>query len=332
MSKIISPKTIALTFGVLVIIFLAAFYISAWTEPSGTPPTSNASTTINVSANPQIKEGALQVNGFKNVGTTDVSGNKIINLAEPTANSDAATKGYVDAKLGGSGGGGGGLDFYQTPGTYNGANADTACVSGYHMCLLDEQTGRSYNTSLGADGNLDNASWVDTNSNIFSVIGVGSCTADYRADCGNWTVGQPNTIACGTQYFTASGRTAAINNNSYSSIPYGTYTYGYGMCSGAAPVLCCENNNSEIGAEQAATSFSNAATYCRNLGGSWHLPSVEELNYYAGLSGASGNYLWTSTKGASNNAVSVVILNPYFMSDGTPGGSYAQTLNFRCVR
>jgi hypothetical protein len=329
MPKIISPKIIALTFGVLVIVFLAAFYISAWTEPTGAPPTSNASTTINVSANPQIKEGALQVNGFKNIGTTDVSGNKIINLAEPTANADAATKGYVDAKLGGSGGGGGGLDFYQTTGTYDGAHASTACTAGYHMCLMGEQVGRSYNQTLGPGDNLENASWVDTNSNVLSIIGYGMCTPDYRADCGNWTSNTATGYCGGWGPYSYSGRTVSISDTSPSVVgPDVIYYYGYGMCTGLAPVLCCENNSPQLGVELGPYSFFNAVNYCRNQGGNWHLPSAEELANYVGAS-TSINPLLTSTP------ISTTAYLTIKLSDGLMGTNYPASYNtsyFRCVR
>ena len=63
MNKIISPKIIALTFGILIICFVFVFYAVAWQEPGSTPPTGNAPTPLNVSATAQTKEGNLTING-----------------------------------------------------------------------------------------------------------------------------------------------------------------------------------------------------------------------------------------------------------------------------
>lgn len=59
LNKTISPKLIALTFGVLTISFLAVFYIFAWTEPSLAPPGGNVATPINVGSASQTKTGNL---------------------------------------------------------------------------------------------------------------------------------------------------------------------------------------------------------------------------------------------------------------------------------
>jgi len=59
MSKQISPKIIALTFGVLVVSFLTAFYTIAWTEPSQAPPAGNVSAPLNTGNIGQTKQGWL---------------------------------------------------------------------------------------------------------------------------------------------------------------------------------------------------------------------------------------------------------------------------------
>ena len=61
MRKQISPKTIALTFGILVISFLAAFYVVAWQEPSEAPPLGNVSAPLNTGPTAQTKAGALAI-------------------------------------------------------------------------------------------------------------------------------------------------------------------------------------------------------------------------------------------------------------------------------
>ncbi|MBI5306555.1 hypothetical protein HZB04_03150 [Candidatus Wolfebacteria bacterium] len=73
----------------------------AWNSPNNNPPNStNQTLYINSSGNIGIgtttpTAGKLVVNG-----TIDVSNNKITSLSTPTASTDAATKGYVDAAAG----------------------------------------------------------------------------------------------------------------------------------------------------------------------------------------------------------------------------------------
>jgi len=77
MLKTISPKAIALTFGILVLTFLAGFYIFAWTEPGlgVIPPNDNVPSPLNTGSTAQTKTGALTVNGV----LTTLS-NMIVNL------------------------------------------------------------------------------------------------------------------------------------------------------------------------------------------------------------------------------------------------------------
>jgi hypothetical protein len=118
--------------GVLVMSILVGYFIYGWTEPSQSPPQGNVPAPLNVSLNPQAKEGSLLIAtnpsiltapnptglivqyGNVGIGTTtptdkltisggnlNLSGNRITNVATPIDNSDAATKGYVDAQGGG---------------------------------------------------------------------------------------------------------------------------------------------------------------------------------------------------------------------------------------
>ena len=64
MNKPISPKIVALTFGVLVVVFAVAFYVVAWTEPTEAPPEGNVPTPINTGPEPQTKEGSLKLGGY----------------------------------------------------------------------------------------------------------------------------------------------------------------------------------------------------------------------------------------------------------------------------
>lgn len=62
MPQKISARAIFLTFGVLAVSFLAAFYSLAWTEPSQTPPAGNVPAPINVGSVGQSKAGNLMLN------------------------------------------------------------------------------------------------------------------------------------------------------------------------------------------------------------------------------------------------------------------------------
>lgn len=62
MNKIASPKIIALIFGILVLTFLAVFYVVAWQEPSEAPPGGNVSAPLNTGATGQSKAGGLILN------------------------------------------------------------------------------------------------------------------------------------------------------------------------------------------------------------------------------------------------------------------------------
>ncbi|MDD5144633.1 MAG: hypothetical protein PHW72_00650 [Candidatus Pacebacteria bacterium] len=62
MQKTISPKLVALTFGVLVILFSISFYIFAWQEPASNPPADNIATPLNSGPEGQEKEGGLILN------------------------------------------------------------------------------------------------------------------------------------------------------------------------------------------------------------------------------------------------------------------------------
>ncbi|MDD5144635.1 MAG: hypothetical protein PHW72_00660 [Candidatus Pacebacteria bacterium] len=62
MRKPISPKIIALSFGVFVISFLAVFYVVAWQEPTQAPPSGNTYAPLNVGPETQTKAGSLIIN------------------------------------------------------------------------------------------------------------------------------------------------------------------------------------------------------------------------------------------------------------------------------
>ena len=61
-NQIVSPKVIALVFGVLVISFAVAFYVVAWQEPSQAPPGGNVAAPLNTGSAGQSKAGGLILN------------------------------------------------------------------------------------------------------------------------------------------------------------------------------------------------------------------------------------------------------------------------------
>jgi hypothetical protein len=105
---------------------------------------------------------------------------KVTNMAEPTANSDAATKAYVDAAVAPK-------QYYVTTTVGNAPTALTACAAGYHFATLPEifnMTLLKYNTTLGAtqvdSGNgppAGLAGWIRTgySSNTSNTPGNGNC-------------------------------------------------------------------------------------------------------------------------------------------------------------
>ncbi len=55
---------------ILALLFILAFAVYGWTEPGSAPPGGNVDAPVNVGSVSQIKSGALQVNGFRNLGST----------------------------------------------------------------------------------------------------------------------------------------------------------------------------------------------------------------------------------------------------------------------
>jgi len=62
LKKQVSSKTVALVFGIIVICFAVAVYVSAWEEPGSAPPTGNVPTPLNISSEAQAKAGGLLLN------------------------------------------------------------------------------------------------------------------------------------------------------------------------------------------------------------------------------------------------------------------------------
>lgn len=94
MKKTISPKTIALTFSILVLTFLVSFYVIAWTEPTLPPPDGNVPAPLNTSNVGQSKEGGLILNtGGAVDGLRITSGNLCFGLGNDCKDSWASIGG-----------------------------------------------------------------------------------------------------------------------------------------------------------------------------------------------------------------------------------------------
>ncbi|MCX6738300.1 MAG: hypothetical protein NTY11_02710, partial [Candidatus Parcubacteria bacterium] len=127
----ISPKVISLSFAVIVMLFVTAFYIFAWTEPTTAPPGGNVAVPINTGSDSQFKTGKL---GASTTGidasyglTVGSSGIKATGVSyfESSADSQLTLKG-TDSWAG--------LTFSDVAGTdyiwYNGANSTFAIGGG----------------------------------------------------------------------------------------------------------------------------------------------------------------------------------------------------------
>jgi hypothetical protein len=98
LKKQISPKIVALVFGIIVICFAVAVYVSAWTEPSTAPPGSNVAAPLNTSGTGQSKAGGLILNtGGAANGLIVDQGDVGIGTATPSAKLDVVGNIQVDA-------------------------------------------------------------------------------------------------------------------------------------------------------------------------------------------------------------------------------------------
>jgi hypothetical protein len=108
--------------------------------------------------------------------------------------------------------GGSSADWYQTSSQYGGADADTACDTGYHMCFPSEWYGHPYNTSKNASPHLDSYSYIEGGSNL---------------NCNGWT-DSSNTYA---------GLIAYINTSTGHQWYFNEFWCG----DGTNYVLCCSD-------------------------------------------------------------------------------------------
>ena len=97
LKKKVSSKIVALVFGIIVICFAVAVYVSAWTEPGVAPPGDNVPAPLNASSEAQQKIGGLLLNtgGFPNGLIVD-QGNVGIGTPDPSAKLEISGVAGVD--------------------------------------------------------------------------------------------------------------------------------------------------------------------------------------------------------------------------------------------
>ena len=97
LKKKVSSKVVALVFGIIVICFAVAVYVSAWTEPGVAPPGGNVPAPLNTSSEAQAKVGGLLLNtgGFPNGLIVD-QGDVGIGTATPSAKLEVSGVAGVD--------------------------------------------------------------------------------------------------------------------------------------------------------------------------------------------------------------------------------------------
>ncbi len=179
MPKQISPRLVALTFGILVISFLAAFYVVAWQEPTQTPPGGNVSTPLNVGSAGQSKAGGLILNtGGAGVGLIVQSGNVGIGTTNPATKLD--TTGTVRSTNITTPTGGVGLEMYYSPGSGKGAIFPYDRTNSAYKPL---QVGGS---TLELFTNGATAMTIDSSGNV----GIGTASPSRKLDVNGYINGQ----------------------------------------------------------------------------------------------------------------------------------------------
>lgn len=173
MDKLISPKITALTFGILIISFLAAFYVVAWQEPSQAPPGGNVPTPLNIGNVGQSKVGGLILNtGGAPNGLIIDKGNLCLGTdcrsAWPAASKAGTLRGYFQ-----------GLWPCSPSGTACGTALYplTCSVSGPQYGFCNNNEGNYYNYSLGCaeGGALKVVGWQYNPSTNTSIPSAFTC-------------------------------------------------------------------------------------------------------------------------------------------------------------
>ena len=127
----------------------------------------------------------------------------------------------VDTASGGPGFG----KWYYTTGKHLGANADTACGAGEHMCLHFEMWGKSFDAAATV-GVRDTGVFFDTDSNKSSTMG---------ADCNNWSSSSGAVLGMVVTMGNFATPSDLIDGNWY------TLNYSAFGCNSSKYVACCSD-------------------------------------------------------------------------------------------
>ena len=198
-------KTIGLSVVTLALAFVGSLFIyqamAAFVTPTATPPQGNVALPINVSNNLQVKDGPLSATAYYDTddpvgnyyinpsGTSKLGGDlwlgkdgtdlhRIVNLAdpEPNADTDAATKGYVDSQARKRLNGG----DIKTPNTTNGTlSCTTNCGpgGGYNTAPSSGVLDGKYNVYFFTN-NIPMLNLKVFNKTTFSILDVKTVIAD----------------------------------------------------------------------------------------------------------------------------------------------------------
>ncbi len=145
---------------------IALLFVWGFTGPSQAPPGGSGlihAYNLNIGIGTSTPGYKLTV-----AGNISAAFNEILNVASPVATSSVATKGYVDAQVGGK-------SMYLTSITRNGAhNCDnvpsTCCVTGYHPCYTAEMYGRDVENSGSGRDETPGTTYGDVRSD-FETLG-----------------------------------------------------------------------------------------------------------------------------------------------------------------
>lgn len=284
------------------------------------------STTGSITGPADLTFAAGGINGSVNLvptglGTVDVASRRISSVATPTADTDAATKAYVDAASGGS--------------------SSCPVVAG------------SYFTVGGSPSFCRKASLNAYGSYTYASINNGyQCESGRYCEDGNCVAASPCTSSSVIGSTCAGGTTFAGNYNGYSYmvVPGGCADSTCSVNSGTDPYFAWDSSGGVfMGADSTSYGYTQsvslassstttqAAKFCRSLnyGGytDWYLPAIEELNLlYTNRTAIGGfsetSYYWSSTEYNDGGAQAYRFTNGMLYPNRTKTNSQY----VRCVR